>query len=155
MSFLKTHLPPTLHNAAGTLIAVGVLAVGAGLIAFIRPLRDAAVPLWVVVILLVSCIAVAFVRSKTQNQKRLHSIAQLQERQAAEIAALTKSRAEQHVKDQKTIERLTQANSRKDEEIATLKKRVSDLEHELAPYRERFSKDKMFTGFQDEQKKST
>jgi type III secretory pathway component EscV len=53
MSFWKDHLPPTLHNAAGTIIATALLAVVAVLLAFIGSVRNFPIPLWAVIASLV------------------------------------------------------------------------------------------------------
>lgn len=65
------------------------------------------------------------------------------------VDGLAKSHSEQQSKDQKTIERLTASKAQADNEMTALKSRVFELEREIAPYRERFSQERMFKGFQD------
>lgn len=126
MSFFNTHLPSTLHNAAGTLLASAILAVLAGLVVFIKAFRNFSVPLWLVFILFAALVLLVIVLSKKQNKKHSAVI------------------AETHAKDQKTIERLIGSNAQKDKEIAALRARVSELEEQLAPFKNRSP----FKGFQ-------
>jgi hypothetical protein len=43
---LKEHLPPTLHNAAGTIIATVVLAAAGGLYFWLRGIGSISLPIW-------------------------------------------------------------------------------------------------------------
>lgn len=144
MNFFKTHLPPTLHNAAGTLIAAAVLAVLAGLAVFIKEFRDFSVPLWSVVILFAASFLSVIVLSKRKNQKHSAVTATRQEEYSDAKDALAQTHSDTQAKDQKTIERLTASNAQKDKEIAALEARVSDLEKQLAPFKNRSP----FSGFQ-------
>lgn len=118
MSFFKTHLPPTLHNAAGTLIASAILAVLAGLVVFIKAFRDFSVPLWSVVLLFAVCLIAAITLSKKKNQKYTTAITDIQKEQAKRQQEITDANTEAQTKDhntiagnQKTIERLTGENA--------------------------------------------
>ena len=88
MSFFKTHLPPTLHNAAGTLIASAILAILAVLVVFIKQIRDLSVPIWMVLILFSVLLAVVAIYIRTKNQKHAEAVANLNEKQSEEILAL-------------------------------------------------------------------
>lgn len=144
MNFLETHLPPTLHNAAGTLIAAAVLAVLAGLAVFIKAFRDFSVPLWLVVILFAASFLSAMILSKRKNQKHSAVTAARQKEYSDAKDALAQIHSTTQAEGQKTIERLTASNAQKDKEIATLGARLSDLEKQLAPFKNRSP----FSGFQ-------
>ena len=111
MSFFKTHLPPTLHNAAGTIIAAAILTVLGGLVVFIKAVRDFPVPLWAVVILFAVCVIPAILLSKKKNQKYTETVADVQKEQANRQQAIIDAHSETQAKNQNTIERLTGENT--------------------------------------------
>jgi hypothetical protein len=106
MSFFRTHGPPTLHNAVGGLLTLGVLAVGGLIIAAIKPAREMVasalwlpVPLWLSLLLLTAilvpllwCLLTYRRKFKAASAERDGCRTQLQTVEA-EIERLTKEPA--------------------------------------------------------------
>jgi len=54
----KDHIPPTLHNAAGTIIATVVIAVAGASYFWLRHMGSVAVPVWLLVLISVAILGV-------------------------------------------------------------------------------------------------
>jgi hypothetical protein len=89
MKFIKENLPGTFQNAAGNLIAVGVLAAGAVIIAAVKPLRQgvvdiAAEPIPAYITLLVGlggfCGWGLFLRSRRRNRSVTRELDKLKQK---------------------------------------------------------------------------
>src|SRR5438105_1543870 len=83
-------------------------------------------------------------RPSDSDQRHAQEMADAEKRHSEAIDSLAQTHSNTHANDQKTIERLTLSNAQKDNEIAALKARISDLEKQLAPLKNR----PPFTGFQ-------
>ena len=95
MSFFRKHLPPTLHNAFGTVIGTVLLGGGAAVVGFVRPVRDfllalafVAVPLWTVVVPFSCCAGLLLVLRHRRKKKAAAAIIYMRSTDAQRIASL-------------------------------------------------------------------